>query len=138
MTAAWSRGRPAHGFSTLEALIAGTLLLLAVTGVVSALSTTSNLYAHQRHLTQAISIGELAMEELLLRYRGSPDLASGMSHEAYFAADGSSADASDARYTVIWDVSPTRVAGVVRRVDCRVQWWEGSRERHIDFFTYRP
>lgn len=138
MTSTPTRRRSLHGLSTLEALIAGTLMLVSVAGVVSAFSSASNLYAHQRHMTQAISIAELAMEELLLRYRSSPDLSTGAPHQDYFAADGARTTESNAKYIVSWEVAPTRIAGVVRRIDCRVQWRENLFDRHIELFTYRP
>lgn len=127
-----------RGFSTLESLIAGTLLLLTVAGVTTAVTTASNLYAHQRHLSHAISIGELALEELLLRYRSAPELAPGSVHEQGYDARGERSASPSAPYRVVWRISSERVANVVRRIDLRVRWREGDSERHIDFVTFRP
>lgn len=63
-----------RAFSMLEVLIASALFLITVVGVVSATHTGSAVFEHQRKLTQAVSIGEFAMEELLLRYTSSTDL----------------------------------------------------------------
>jgi Tfp pilus assembly protein PilV len=129
---------PLRGFSTLESLIAGTLLLLSVAGVTTAVTTASNVYAHQRHLSHAISIGELALEELLLRYRSAPELAPGSVHQQGYDARGERSASPSATYRVEWRVSSERVANVVRRIDVRVRWQEGVNERHIDLVTYRP
>jgi hypothetical protein len=63
-----------RAFSMLEVLIASSLFLTTVAGVVSATRTGNAIFEHQRKLTQAVSVGEFAMEELLLRYTSSSDL----------------------------------------------------------------
>ena len=63
-----------RAFSMLEVLIASALFLTTVAGVVSATRTGNAIFEHQRKLTQAVSVGEFAMEELLLRYTSSSDL----------------------------------------------------------------
>lgn len=68
---------PSHsrrGFSLLEVLVAGTLFLVSVSGVLSAASTATTTFEHQRKLTQAMSVGEFVLEELLLRYTSSDEL----------------------------------------------------------------
>lgn len=66
------RRHPPRGFSLLEVMVAGALFLVTVTGVLSATSTATATFEHQRKLTQAMSVAEYTIEELLLRY-GSHD-----------------------------------------------------------------
>ena len=61
-------------FSLIEVMVASSLFLVTVVGVVSATQTGSAVFEHQRKLTQAVSVGEFAMEEMLLRYTTSVDL----------------------------------------------------------------
>jgi prepilin-type N-terminal cleavage/methylation domain-containing protein len=63
-----------RGFSLLEVLVAAALFLVTVTGVLSATSTATATYEHQRRLTQAMSVGEFVLEELLLRYTSAEEL----------------------------------------------------------------
>jgi type II secretory pathway pseudopilin PulG len=63
-----------RGFSLLEVLVAGALFLITVSGVLSAASTATTTFEHQRKLTQAMSVGEFVLEELLLRYTSSDEL----------------------------------------------------------------
>ena len=60
------------GFSLLEVMVAGVLFLVTISGVLSATSTATATFEHQRKLTQSMSVGEFSLEELLLRY-GSHD-----------------------------------------------------------------
>ena len=70
-----ARDRAPRAFSLVEVMVASTLFLVTVVGVVSATSTANAAYEHQRRLTQAVAVGEYSLEELLLRYTTSPDLA---------------------------------------------------------------
>jgi prepilin-type N-terminal cleavage/methylation domain-containing protein len=63
-----------RGFSLIEVMVASALFLLSVVGVISTANTANGIFAHQRILTQALSVGEFALEELLLRYNAHADL----------------------------------------------------------------
>ena len=63
-----------RAFSLLEVLVAGALFLVSVAGVLSATATATATFEHQRKLTQAMSVGEFVLEELLLRYTSAEEL----------------------------------------------------------------
>lgn len=67
--------RTMKAFSLIEVMVASALFLLSVVGVISTARTANGIFAHQRILTQALSVGEFALEELLLRYNAHADLA---------------------------------------------------------------
>ena len=67
----------ASGFSLLETLMAGAIFLVAMLGVVSAVSTATTQYQHQRNATIALQVAERTMEELLLEYSTSTELNEG-------------------------------------------------------------
>ncbi len=62
------------GFSLLEVMVAGALFLVTISGVLSATSTATATFEHQRKLTQSMSVAEFSLEELLLRYGSNDEL----------------------------------------------------------------
>jgi prepilin-type N-terminal cleavage/methylation domain-containing protein len=71
-----------RGFSLIEVMTASTLFLITVVGVLSATRTAASAYEHERRLTQAVAVGEFALEELLLRYTTSSELATNTTQDA--------------------------------------------------------
>lgn len=152
------------GFSLIEVMVSSALFLASVGGVVSAIASASGVYEHQRRLTQAVSVGEYKMEELLLRYSSHADLAitgttnaagvlvSGTPNltcltprlapvtcPASLTAAGTKVNVTDdigPNYLVYWFVSAAPVQGL-KQVDLIVAWHESSGQRELPLMTYR-
>lgn len=130
----------ARGFSLLEVLVSSTLLSAGLTGIVSALSTTTALAAHQRHVTQALQIAESTLESLLIRSVGDPDLAGG-THPAtalQFDDEGAPVTSGSGTYSIDWSVTAGPAAAPsMRRVAVRVRWNEFVGEQSFSLTTLR-
>jgi hypothetical protein len=71
------RRRKKRGFTLIESMVAGVMLIIGVSGVVSALGSVMKLKSHQRDLTVAIHAAETSLEELLMLPSDHPDMAAG-------------------------------------------------------------
>lgn len=142
-----------RAFSLVEVMVSATLFLASAAGVVSAVSTASGLYEHQRRLTQAASIGEFKMEELLLRYTSHVDISPTGSTPRFICVTPSmatvpcTASATSAttmqvpptigpNYLVYWSVRDAPVTGL-RQLDLVVAWREAVGQRELPLMTYR-
>jgi|GEM_PF-777984 len=155
--------RRSAGFSLIEVMVSAALFLASVTGVVSAVSTASTVYEHQRRLTQAVSVGEFKMEELLLRYSSHDDLViAGTTNPAGVLLSGTPKIACltprlvpvtcptstttgttvnlgsnlGPNYLVYWFVSAAPVQGL-KQIDLVVAWRESVGQRELRLMTYR-
>jgi Tfp pilus assembly protein PilV len=152
------------GFSLIEVMVSSALFLASVGGVVSAISSASSVYEHQRRLTQAVSVGEYKMEELLLRYSSHADLAITAKTDAAgvlesgtpnmtcltprltpvtcpvsLTAAGTKVQVNNdigSNYLVYWFVSAAPVQGL-KQVDLFVAWNEAGGQRELPLMTYR-
>lgn len=118
-----ANSRPPKGFTLLETLISSALLVMAITGVVSAFSGISRSFEHQRHMTQAMALAESQLESLLQRYQSHVDLTNIVHPTLHFDREGKQ-QASASVYAVNWTVTPTPFG--MRRVKVTVSWTEGS------------
>lgn len=153
-----------HGFSLIEVMVSSALFLASAAGVVGAISSASGVYEHQRRLTQAVSIGEYKMEELLLRYSshvdltitgttdtagvltgGTPNLTcltprlAPISCPASLSTSGTKVNLSadiGPNYLVYWFVSAAPVQGL-KQIDMFVAWRESGGQRELPLMTYR-
>jgi hypothetical protein len=151
------------GFSLIEVMVSSALFLASVTGVVSAVSSASTVYEHQRRLTQAVSVGEYKMEELLLRYSNHDDLmVTSIANSSGVLVSGTPKIAcltpklvpvtcpvstmsgtqislgsnSGPDYLVYWFVSAAPVQGL-KQIDMVVTWRESVGQRELRLMTYR-
>jgi hypothetical protein len=152
------------GFSLVEVMVSSALFLASVSGVVGAISSASSLYEHQRRLTQAVSIGEYKIEELLLRYSSHADLTITSTTNAAgvlvsgtpnltcltprlapvvcptsLSATGTTVNLKSdigPNYLVYWFVSSAPVQGL-KQIDMVVAWHESTGQRELPLMTYR-
>jgi Tfp pilus assembly protein PilV len=155
-----------RGFSMLEVMIAGTIFLLALAGVVSGYRTANGIYEHQRRTTVAISIAEFEMEELLLRYSSdaSLDVNAKLTAAKVIAdavpvvrclkktleeltcpaviknADGSArlTTPDPTIYVVASAVTDAPGVGGLKYIRMTTSWSESSGDKSISLDTYRP
>jgi Tfp pilus assembly protein PilV len=155
-----------RAFSMLEVMIAGTIFLLALAGVVSGYRTANNIYEHQRRTTVAVSIAEFEMEEVLLRYSSDPSLDVNASLTASKAItnavpvvrclksnlqevtcpavvtspDGSAkfSTPNTTLYLVATAVTDAPGVGGLKYVSMTTSWSESSGNKSITLDTYRP
>ncbi len=127
----------ARGFSLVETMVAGTMFLLVVGGVVSAWRGVVALRETQHRRLAAIALGEDVLDDLRLRFRGDDDLDSGV-HERCFTFDRAAAACPQPRgYTARWDVVDMPGRSFVR-IDLLVRWTGGDGLAHaVPFVTYR-
>jgi hypothetical protein len=69
-----STRRRLRGHSLLEAMLAGSILLIGLAGVVSALGSGQAINTHTRRLGSGVLVAERTMERLLLLPVGHSDL----------------------------------------------------------------
>jgi len=142
-----------RAFSLIEVMVSATLFLTSAAGVVSAVSSASRVYEHQRRLTQAVAVGEFKMEELLLRYTSHDDITlTGLAPRfmcltpalAPIACTASASSATSMKvsptigpnYLVYWSVKNAPVTGL-RQLDLVVAWLETDGQRELPLMTYR-
>ena len=111
------------GFTILEAMISAAILLIAISGLLTAFSGLAKTFEHQRHLTPALSIAESAMEGLLLLPASHDDLKNVVHAPRFFDRDGQEVLTPDA-YELSWSISGTSYG--MRRLTVTVSWEEGS------------
>jgi len=129
---------PRRGFSLLEVMIAASLFLLVVSGVVTTWKTTTGFSDTQRRRSDAVSLGEDVLDDLRLAFRGDPELTLG-SHIRFYARDrGRLAAAADDGYEVEWRVVDF-TQQTFRRVELVVRWRGVDQRKHeLSFVTFRP
>lgn len=128
-----------RGFSLLEVMVASALFLVSLSGVISGIGSLSRVEEHQRRMTVATTCGEAAMEEILLRYVGHPDLDIGNRFTRFFNARGELVDAQDpAGMTAVATIGRLPAIPSLKEVKMTVTWTESSGEKSIEYFTYRP
>jgi len=135
--------RSKRGFSLVEVLVASTLFLTTTAVIVASVASASRQSSVQRHMTTALQVAEQQMEELLLRFSNSPELSIG-AHTRYYNEKGEPLpNATNAYFTVTWDVA--QVAGItsLRRLTLSVSWDDhvhnpNERTHTITLTTDRP
>jgi Tfp pilus assembly protein PilV len=126
----------ARGFSLIESVVSGSILLIGVTGIVSGLGTTMRLKEHNYKMTAAIHAGEATMEELLLRPTGDPQMVvggpyAGPKYNQHMQRD------TNGHFQTQWTVAQGPVAGT-RTVTVQVVWTEaGATPKSIQLTSHR-
>jgi Tfp pilus assembly protein PilV len=108
------------GFSLIEVMISASLFLVAITGIISAVSTAGLVRTNARMHGEATELAEEQMELLLAEAQGAPALASGVTHEERKQKDGT-LDAAGP-FLVRWTVAPLLSVPSVSRVAINVSW----------------
>lgn len=149
------RGRQrdaARGFTLLEVMVSGGLLLIGLSGIVGLVGSLNELKEHQRHMTQVVHIAESTMEELLLLSSTDADLGSGVhkcrqktgaactsAFYVYFDSMGQEAKptANFGPYRAEWTVTGANPIAGMRRIDLTVSWMEGTHGKTYVLTTWR-
>ena len=124
-----------RGFSLLEVMVSGALFLVAVTGVVSTVSTSASLRSDMRLHAAAAEIAQERMERLLTAARGAPELSPTAIHEERRGNSGA-LDAAGA-FIVSWTVSTLVAVPAVSHVVVDVRWRTGGRSKNLTLETNR-
>ncbi len=130
-----SRRRRLRGHSLLEAMLAGSILLLGLGAVVSALSGGQSVQTHTQRVNAAVLVGERCLERLLLLPAGHSELSSTSTHTGSTYGVTGALDV-DGPFTPSLDVSTGPVDGTVR-IDLKVTWTERTQSRTIALVTFR-
>lgn len=131
------RGRVLAGFSLLEVMISGTMMLAGIAGMMSAYTTLSIHYAHQRHMTHGIHLAEAELEGLLVRFADDALLAPGLHPSvARYDATGNRVGSGGTYLVDVRVVSHPVIPGF-RRVTVIVRWQERGREASVQLTTER-
>jgi len=123
------------GFSLIEVMIASSLLGIGLAAMMTAYGQATSLESHQERVTTALHLAEGQLENLLLRYPDSPDLAQTGHTALTFAADGTPSPPTPF-FRLEWAV----MAGPIprtRRIMVRVTWNEPRGPQTLDLSTHR-
>ena len=131
--------RRERGFTIVELMVALTILLIGILGVVSILAVTFRASAYSRHATEATVIAEQKLEEL----RGSITLPADGSYDDGGTIDSRGVLDSAALFTRTWVVStvnPTDANGnsvTLRQIEVTVAWNENGTSNQVLLRTER-
>lgn len=134
------------GFSLIEVMVSSALLVIAITGTLSAFSSATRVYEHQRKTTYAITIAESTLEDLLMRFQGDNQTkVSGAeygphcySRDGKFLKDASSSTCPGGTYyEVSWLSSQVGTYNKVIRLGVTVRWEETQGQKTIQLSTLR-
>lgn len=128
--------RNQRGFTLLEVLVATTLMAIAISGILSALSSTMRNAARLTDYDRSAMLARRKMDELLvdkklpkfvfLEGRWDPSMANG--REAGWRAR-----------IMPWEIAPGSGPGsnILERVELEVWWLEGERRRGLTLEGFR-
>ena len=124
------------GFTIAELVVSLVLLSVTLTTFMSVSATTSRLSLQHAYLTQAITVGEMVTEELLMMGANHANLAEG-DHALWFDRAGLDTTQANAVYTVSWTVSDFTVNPAVTQIDVTISWVVEGETRQVSWTTYR-
>ncbi|MCP4504665.1 MAG: prepilin-type N-terminal cleavage/methylation domain-containing protein [Deltaproteobacteria bacterium] len=135
-----------RGFSLIEVMVSSALLVIAITGTLTAFTSATRVYEHQRKSTHAITIAESTLEDLLLRFQGDNQtkIYAGeygphcYSRVGKFLKDASSSSCPDGTYyNVTWVSSAVDLLDDIIRLEVIVRWNEAQGAKDIRLTTLR-
>jgi Tfp pilus assembly protein PilV len=125
----------ARGFSLVEVIVSGTLLVIGIAGVLVGATVAIGLHEHQKKVGQAVVIAEQRMESLLLLFPSSTELVAGRHPASGFVSfDADGRPGGDA-FRASYEVSAANPVG--QRVALTVEWDERGRTRSFELVTVR-
>lgn len=124
-----------RGFSLIEVFISGVLFLLAVAGIVGAVSTSAGVRADARLHAVAAELAEERLELLLASPGDAAELRRDTVHEERLADDGRIDSAGP--FTIRWTATPVTGVPSVSRIVVDVAWRAGDRDRSLRLETCR-
>jgi len=127
--------RSLSGFSLIEVLVAAAIFLIGVTGVVSAVATSSSQRGEARLRAAAADVAQERMELLLSSARGAPELAPDTTHAERRALSGALDATGPLR--VSWTVQTLPRVPAASRVRVLVEFTVGGVNREVALETNR-
>jgi hypothetical protein len=121
-------------FSLIEVMIASSLLGIGLAAMMTAYGQATSLESHQERVTAALHLAEGQLENLLLRYPDSPDLALTDHPALTFAADGT--PSTTPFFEVGWAVTAGPIPRT-RRIEVTVTWNEPRGPQTLTLATHR-
>lgn len=133
-----------RGFSMIEVLISATMLLVGITGIIMGTHIATKQHEHDRKVAVAILVAERRMEELLLLFPTSLELADGRHPGDGFETFDAEGRRGGSVYRLFYTSTPAtppgappeeRIPGVILEVT--IAWDESVGERSIQLRTAR-
>lgn len=131
--------RPAQrGFSLLETIFAGTILIIGLTSTAGVFGLMSATFAHQKDMAIATGIAEAFLEQVAILPQSSPLLEDATHPSRPYNSEGRRLPSTtNAKFTLTWTITPdTPVAGM-KEVLVDVEWQGLARDHHVSLFTFR-
>ncbi|MEW5852166.1 MAG: hypothetical protein AB2A00_25480 [Myxococcota bacterium] len=115
-------------------------MIAGIGGALLGLSTAAGLQAKQRHMTQALSIADYVMEDLVSRTQGDSQLTSagctGTNCTVYFDGAGRKV-AAGGTYTAEWSVAGYAPVPGLKQITLAISWNHQGATRSITLQTVR-
>jgi len=126
-----------RGFSLLETLFAGSIMIIALTSTAGVFGLMSSSFAHQKDMAIATGIAETFLEQVAILPPSSPLLADEPHPPRHYNAEGHRLPSTaGAKFRLDWEVSPGVPVAGMKEVLVDVSW-RGVRDHHVTFFTFR-
>jgi prepilin-type N-terminal cleavage/methylation domain-containing protein len=124
-----------HGFTLVEVLVAGTIFLVSLAGVLTGMNYASRQFEHQRHMSTALAVSETTMEEILMLSQNDPELAPGVHTRAF---NNYGVEEVSGKFNAFWTVTLDVPVVGVREVVLIVRWQSGLDTKEMKLRTVRP
>ena len=133
-----ARGVGPRGFSLIEVLFAGAILVVSLTAVAGVYSSTRESMTTQRDVAAATTIAEAFLEQVVVLPKSSPLLAVGAhtSPERRFRPDGTPGTGAAAPFLLTWTVTDDLPVPGLKQVRVDIAWQRDTRHR-VTLTTFR-
>jgi type II secretory pathway pseudopilin PulG len=126
-----------RGFSLLETLFAGSIMIIALTSTAGVFGLMSATFAHQKDMAIATGIAETFLEQVAILPQSSPLLLDEPHPPRFYSPEGHRVPSSaGAKFRLTWEVTSGEPVAGMKEVLVDVAW-SGVREHHVTFFTFR-
>lgn len=126
-----------RGFSLLEVTFAASILIMGLASTAGVYNMVGNSFAHQKDMAIATTIGESFLEQVVILPQTSALLEAGSHPARFFNAEGRRLpNATTSKFEMAWEVTANEPVAGIKEVVVEISW-QGQREHHIEFFTYR-